>query len=221
MAFSIRYVKIRVKSYLEVLFFKSGIVDAMPIPQSDRRRLLQQIAMGEQYKKTTHTCHCSDNLNCITLCTTFGLSDTKCHEHYSKCTRSYSFDYLDCLNIIRTFDEITEKSKKISHEEIKREIQYDVENAAQHVIEWSRHNLRATQQNGAKNKIISGMKSDEAFCTFDSDQKILPQQYREKQNTYFGKKGMSVLIGSFIWNNSTTDVVVSSFTSTQSLCTES
>ena len=43
------------------------------------------------------------------------------------------------------------------------------------------------------------MDEDEAFCTFDWGQKILPQEHREAQSTYFGKKGMSVLVGSFIW----------------------
>lgn len=193
----------------------------MPIPQSDRKRLLQQIAMAEQYQKTAHSGHCSNNSDCITHCTTFGLSDAKCSQHYSKCTQPHSFDCADCLNIIRTVDEIEEKIKKISDEEIKRETQYDFDNAAQHIIEWSRHNLRAAQQNAAKNKIISEMKSDEAFCTFDWGQKILPQEYREKQSAYFGKKGMSVLVGSFVWKNSTTKDVVSSSASISSLSTES
>ena len=193
----------------------------MPVPQSDRKRLLQQIAMAEQYQKTAHGGHCSNDSDCITHCTTFGLSDAKCPQHYSKCTQAHSFDCHDCLNIIRTLDEIDEKIKKISDEEIKRETQYDFENAAQHIIEWSRHNIRAVQQNAAKNKIISEMKNDEAFCTFDWGQKILPQEYREKQSTYFGKKGMSVLVGSFVWKSLTAETVVPSFTSISSLCTES
>ena len=160
----------------------------MSIPQSDRKRLLKQIGMAEQYQKTTHSGHCSHNSDCITHCTTFGLSDAKCSDHHSRCTQSHTFDCPDCINIIRTLDEIGERIQKISQEEIKRETQYDFENAAQHIIEWSRHNLRAAQQNTAKNKIISEMKSDEAFCTFDWGQKILPQEYRENQSTYFGKK---------------------------------
>ena len=193
----------------------------MPIAQSDRKRLLQQIAMAKQYQKITHSGHCSNNSDCITHCTTFGLSDAKCPEHYVNCTQSHSFDCPDCLNVIRTLDEIDEKIKKIGHEEIRRETQYDFENAVQHIIEWFRHNLRAAQQNAAKNTIISKMKSDEAFCTFDWGQKILPHEFREKQSTYFGKKGMSVLVGSFVWKNSTATAAGSSFTSTLSLCTES
>lgn len=42
---------------------------------------------------------------------------------------------------------------------------------------------------------------DEVFCTFDWAQKILPQEYRESQKKYFGKKGMSLLVGSFVWKD--------------------
>ena len=152
----------------------------MPIAQSDRKRLLQQIAVAKQYQKITHSGHCSSNSDCITHCTTFGLSDAKCPEHYVNYTQSHSFDYPDCLNVIRTLDVIDEKIKKIGHEEIGRETQYNFENAVQHIIEWFRHNLRAAQQNAAKSTIISKTKSDEAFCTFDWGQKILPQEFREK-----------------------------------------
>ena len=193
----------------------------MPIPQSGRKRLLQQISMAEQYQKTAHSVHCSNDVDCITHCTTFGLNDAKCHQHYSKCAQAHNFDCHDCLNIIQTLDEIDEKIKKISNEEFKCETQYDFENAAQHIIEWSRHNIRAAQQNAAKNKVISELKSDEEFCTFDWGQKILPQEYREKQSTYFGKKGMSVLVGSLIWRSPATEAVVPNFTSISSLCTES
>ena len=115
---------------LKSLFFSSGIVDSMPIPQSDRKRLLQQIAMAEQYQKMAHSGHCSNDSDCITHCTTFGLSDAKCPQYCSKCTQAHSFDCHDCLSIIRTLDEIDEKIKKISDEEFNRETQYDLENAA-------------------------------------------------------------------------------------------
>ena len=118
-------------------------------------------------------------------------------------------------------DKIDEKIKKTSDEEIKCDIQYDFESGAQDIIEWSHHTIRAAQQNAAKNKIISEMWSDEAFCTFDWGQKILSQEYREKQSTYFGKMGISVLIGSFVWSSAITEAVLSSSTSISSLCTES
>jgi len=186
----------------------------MPIPQTDRKRLLKQINMAEQYQKTTHSGHCSTNSDCITHCTTFGLSDPKCAQHYCDCTEPHTTMCPDCVNIILTLDEINEKINKIVDAELKCETKYDFENASQHIIEWSRHNLRAACQNDAKNKIISKMKDDEAFCTFDWGQKILPQEYRESQSTYFGKKGMSVLVGSFVWKKALTNAGATTTTTT-------
>lgn len=193
----------------------------MPIPQTDRKRLLKQINMAEQYQKTTHTGHCSSNTDCMTHCTTFGLSDPKCALHYCNCTEPHITFCPDCANIILTLDEISEKINKIADEELKCETKYDFDHAAQHIIEWSRHNLRAACQNDAKNKIISKMQDDEAFCTFDWGQKILPQEFRESQSTYFGKRGMSVLVGSFVWKKSLTSAELPTTTNKPAFHTES
>ena len=88
-------------------------------------------------------------------------------------------------------------------------------------MEWSGHNVRAAQQNDAKNKTISQMKTDEAFCTFDWDQKILPQEFRDSQNTYFGKADMLVLVGSFVWKNQLTTTSATGSTCMPSFNTES
>ena len=37
---------------------------------------------------------------------------------------------------------------------------------------------------------------------FDRGHKFLPQEYREAQSTYFGKRGMLMLVGSFVWKDS-------------------
>ncbi|CAF3815144.1 unnamed protein product, partial [Rotaria magnacalcarata] len=199
----------------------SNIVNGMPVPQVYRKRLLKQIDLAEQYQKVIHSGHCSDNSDCITHCTTFGLSDPKCPEHEAKCTQAHTSDCPDCINISRTLDEIGEMIKQISNEEFKRETKYDFDNASQHIIEWSRHNIRGARQNEAKNQIISQIGDDEAFCTFDWGQNILPQEFRGKQSTYFGKKGMSVLVGSFVWKNSSTITATTTSPSTPTFYTES
>ena len=139
----------------------------MSIPQVDRKRLLKQIDMAEQYQKVTHISHRSDNSDCITHCDTLDLSDLKCHQHQSKCTGPHTTDCPDCINIVVTLDEIGERITKVVNEEIKRETTYDFDNASQHIIDWSRHNLRANRQSDAKNIVLSQMGDDEAFCTFD------------------------------------------------------
>lgn len=80
----------------------------------------------------------------------------------------------DCMNIIQTLDEIKLRIEKISNQDLQAEHKFDFENASEHIIEWSRHNIRAAQQDFEKTKIISEMGTGEAFCTFDWGQKILP-----------------------------------------------
>ena len=182
-------------------FFFLDIVDAIRIPQIDRKRLIKQIDMAEQYQKIRHSGYWSEDSNCITHCTTFGLSDSKCTEHYSNCSHAHVLDCPDCINIILTLDEISQNIEKITDKDIQHEVKVDYENASEHIVEWSHHNLRATRQDAEKKSIISQMGQDEAFCTFDWGQKILPQEYREAQSTYFGKRGMSALVGSLVWKD--------------------
>lgn len=177
------------------------MIEDMPIPQVERKRLPKQVESAENYLKSRHIGHCSMNSNCVTHCTTFALSDPNCDDQHTACEEKHTVNCLDCLNIIQTLDEIKQNIGKISDQDLRTEAAYDFENAVEHIIEWFRHNIRAAQQDSAKTRILSEMGNDEAFCTFDWGQKILPQEYREPQQKYFGKKGMSVLVGSFIWKN--------------------
>ena len=131
----------------------------------------------------------------------------------------------DCMNIIATLEEISQHIQKITDKEIAQEAKFDFENASEHIIKWLRHNLRAARQDCEKKFIISQMEEDEAFCTFDWDQKILSQEYREAQSAYFGKKGMSVVAGSFVWKDSAANLANTAATTislySPSYCTES
>ena len=66
------------------LFLPADIVENMFILQADRKQLLKQINMAGQYQNIRHSGHCSDDSDCITHCTTFGVSDHKCAEHFFK-----------------------------------------------------------------------------------------------------------------------------------------
>ncbi|CAF3032107.1 unnamed protein product [Rotaria sp. Silwood2] len=71
------------------------------------------------------------------------------------------------------------------------------------------HRVRAAQQEIQKKKYIDQMDETTAFLTVDWSQKILPQQFREGQTAYFGKKGMSLLVGSFVFKDPSHDKLIS------------
>ena len=118
-------------------------MDVIPIPQIDRKSLIKQTDMAEQYQKIRHNGHCSEDSNCITQCATFALSDSKCVEHYSNCSHARILDCPECINIILTLDEISRNIGKIADKDTQREVKFDYENASEHIVAWSRHNLRA------------------------------------------------------------------------------
>ena len=174
----------------------------MLIPQIDRKCLIKQIDMAEQYQKVRHSGHWSEDSNCITHCTTLTFSDSKFTQHYPNCTHAHVLDCPDCIIIILTHDKISQTIEKITDKDIQREVKFGYEKTSEYIVEWSRHNLCATRQDAEEKSIISQMDQDEAFCMFDWGQKFLPQEYREAQRTYFGKRGMLVLVGSFVWKDS-------------------
>lgn len=74
---------------------------------------------------------------------------------------------------------------------------YNFQLARESIFEMFRHRIRTVQQDAAKARTLASMSKTTAFETIDWAQKILPQSFREGQTAYFGKKGMSALVGSF------------------------
>lgn len=97
------------------------------------------------------------------------------------------------------FDEIEDHINQTHDEETKGELLYDFKLAWENVFQLMSHRIRAAQQEQQKEKYLNQMDEATAFLTVDWSQKILPQQFREGQSSYFGKKGMSLLVGSFIF----------------------
>ena len=58
----------------------------LPIPQADRKRLKKQTDLAELYQKINHVRHCLDDVDYVTHCTRFGLSDPSCPNQYIDCT---------------------------------------------------------------------------------------------------------------------------------------
>jgi hypothetical protein len=105
--------------------------------------------------------------------------------------------FIECLDIARLIDDLEWLVEQEPDEEKRDELKYDFNIARDNIIEMFRHRIRTIQQDAAKSRIISSMSNTTAFFTIDWAQKILPQGFREGQTEYFGKKGMSALVGSF------------------------
>ena len=99
------------------------------------------------------------------------------------------------------FDEIEDYINEINDQETRGELLYDFKLAWDNVFQLMAHRLRAAQQERQNEKYVNEMDKSTALLTIDWSQKILPQEFREGQSAYFGKKGMSLLVGLFAFKN--------------------
>lgn len=124
---------------------------------------------------------------------------------------------IDCLGVMQLFDDIEQLIERERNEEVRAERRYDFHLASESVFEMFRHRIRTVQQDTIKSRMLSTMSNTCAFLTIDWAQKILPQCFREGQTAYFGKKGMSALVGSFVLYDASSMIPVLLFL-TRNLC---
>lgn len=199
------------------------IIQQLPTSSEEKKQLISVLDNSKLYLQSKYEGHCGEDEESITHCTVFALSqendpcysqacnhthDLSCkglqHEEFSFC-QSFNDIYidchLDCISIMVMFDEIEDHINQIKDEEARNEFLYDFKLAWDKVFQLIAHRIRAAQQERQKEKYLNDMDEFTALMTIDWSQKILPQQFREGQSAYFGKRGMSLLVGSFVFKN--------------------
>jgi hypothetical protein len=197
------------------------IISQLPIPRDNKDNLNLILENNQLYLKSKYGRHCGDAEQTTTHCTIYGLSQAnnpfsrKCviilmvcfvkvcsTKEIASINANNNFlicCHLECISVAEMFDQIEDAINTIAVEETKGELLYDFKLALDSVFQLMGHRIRAAQQEHQKEKYLGEMDETTAFLTVDWSQKILPQQFREGQSSYFGKKGMSVLVGSFLF----------------------
>ncbi|CAF1452991.1 unnamed protein product [Rotaria sordida] len=177
------------------------MIEKFSIPQTEKKRLQKQVDMGILYQKHGYSQHCEEHAMCSYHCINFALSDPTIKEFQSSCSTQHTERCTECDNILFTLAEIEYHISNVIDLEYRQELLYDFHNASESIIELFRHILRGVCQDNEKTKIIKNLSLDSTFAVFDWGQKIVPQRYREPQREYYGKKGLSILVGSFVVRN--------------------
>jgi hypothetical protein len=82
-------------------------------------------------------------------------------------------------------------SQFYSYPQQREEVIHDVVVARTKISQLRSHLVRAKNQERSKTDIIDQLKSDEAHVTMDWAMKFLPTKFRESQQEWYGKKGIS------------------------------
>ena len=70
-------------------------------------------------------------------------------------------------------------------------MKYDTEKAAERILQWKAHIVRAINQEKSKLDVLNNLTGEEVLVVMDWAMKWLPRSYRETQKEWFGKKGIS------------------------------
>ena len=70
-------------------------------------------------------------------------------------------------------------------------MKYDTEKAAERILQWKAHIVRAINQEKSKIDVLNNLTGEEVLVVMDWAMKWLPRSYRETQKEWFGKKGIS------------------------------
>ena len=167
-----------------------------------------------QYIKTKYQSYLTQNYLIATHSTALALSDKK-NELLTSNTATTDEVCSNCFNLCKNLDDIGELIKKHSCGD---GIAYDIGNAIQSVKDYVRHQTRDAQKIKAKYWCFQQLSQTYAFWLKDFSQKILPMHYREGQEEYFGKKGMSLYVDVFFYKSKNKDPVKFSFFTTIERC---
>lgn len=137
--------------------------------------------------------HISGNSEVAEHCSVHALTDPSdkdfsqdCdHQHDERCSQCMALDnVLVCIeNLVR--------SAQFHSEEDKDEASYLYKTSVNAIRSWKSHQLRSVHQDQARLDAINALDEHSVLIVSDWAMKFIPQRYRESQQDWFGKRGMS------------------------------
>lgn len=153
------------------------------------KEIEKNLRKSEIYIKTNFSLRCSENANCTSHCITCALSDSKNPCFNKLCSSEHDFRCPECDAIIDNISTVENMIHSYNGPE-KDIIEFDMEISKQKILNWLSHQIRGVQQNKAQSDAFENISESTALWLRDWSQKVLPQRFREKQQEYFGKRGM-------------------------------
>ena len=110
----------------------------------------------------------------------------KCnHQHHQQC------DQCKALEALLRDTGRTVQDTRFSDDEERDEALYLYESATQAIQSWKSHQLRSVRQDQSRLDVLKRLNENTVLVVNDWAMKFLPQLYRESQQDWFGKRGIS------------------------------
>ena len=206
-----------------------GVVDELDQIGLDKHEadgLRKSLVDGKKYFKTEYQSHCQDNESkCADHCRKFGLSDPIDPDFQEQCTHQHELHCPQCDDITSCLQKMqkivkTDKNLNFYSKDHKDDLLYDIEKASDAVNKWKAHIMRTVNQEMAKQDIIENLDSNTCLLILDWAMKFLQLRFCEKQNDWYGKRGISWHITSVITRSQSDTIEVTSYAHLFYQCTQ-
>ena len=121
----------------------------------------------------------------------------------------------DCETLKFVLEDIEDKVQILcqdprTHDQ-RDDILHDLRQAKKDILEWKSHRMRSVNQEKAKEEMISRLDDSTVMVMMDWAMKFQQTKYREKQQEWFGKRGLSWHVSSVVSKHADNQVKVQSY----------
>ncbi|XP_013412388.1 uncharacterized protein LOC106175104 isoform X1 [Lingula anatina] len=144
---------------------------------------------SKNYLKSDYKLHIKKEDQCADHCISYALSlPPQCnHDHNMACGSCDGLSSI--LNDIEVV--IMEEKTTFRYPEQKEEMLFDFSKSRDSIFLWKNHIVRSKNQDQGKVDVLENLTSTQALVTMDWAMKFLPTKFREAQQDWFAKKGIS------------------------------
>ncbi|PFX21177.1 hypothetical protein AWC38_SpisGene14335 [Stylophora pistillata] len=158
-----------------------------------KAEVLDALKAGKLYLKGEYKVHTSNSSEVADNCSVHALSDPsdkdfcqECdHQHDERCSQC------DALDNVLVHIENLVHSAEFRKKEDKDDACYLCRTSVKAIHSWKSHQLRSVHQDQARIDAINALDEHSALIFSDWAVTFIPQRYRESQQDWFGKRGMS------------------------------
>ena len=153
--------------------------------------LISTLQTSKTFLKFDFSSCISKESECAHFCSRFALSDGKQSIFSESCDHLHTESSGMLENLIKSLQEITSQLAQLPLTKERKLLQHSVSDSMLKIEAWQHHIVRAVHQNKAYIDQLELVDNEHILVIKDFAMKKLPEKFREKQEDFFGKKGMS------------------------------
>ncbi|CAF1103379.1 unnamed protein product [Didymodactylos carnosus] len=185
------------------------LIEELNLDIASKRSLIDNIKSARMYSKSDYKVNISQELTVADHCINYSLSSLTDGDFAEKCNHKHNDRCNECENLAATLEIIENEIKNlVDDRELVDRALARLRISSDAIDAWKAHLLRSVNQGLCRQELVYNLQDDTVFVYMNWAIKWLPEKYREPQENFFGKKGLSWHISVVVKEESSKDTVL-------------